>query len=228
VLHTLHMVLVRWIAAWLRAIASSDEGAEIPKISAAWQHVRYRAKPIDDYGPRFRYADFVAPLEGDGVWPASVAEVECLVLEFCRGKPIETIFQSAQRIIFDAPHGLVCAFTPWSVPVGLLATEAKTNLWHQRAPVKSWMIHASTVPDSEGNIFGNLDQMVAFMKSSLESPSSRNSLRRALKEIQSLVLPAALSTTALQLLFPGLNRTALGLVQPLIAPLIKLLQGWSK
>jgi hypothetical protein len=29
-------------------------------------------------------------------------------------------------------------------------------------------------------------------------------------------------------LFPGLNRTALGLVQPLIAPLIKLLQGWSK
>jgi len=205
--------------------AALDDADQVDGFEASlrsWERVRYRnEKREEDEGSKLReLSDLVVPSTGDGVWPASVIEVESLVRELFASTPQAQWPHSPAPAIGWSGDKLFQVSPPTSIPVDLLETERQQGM-HALSPLLAWMAHSSS---SQRSVWVNHDQAVALLKEGFRDAERRAGLRSMRSDIESVILPSATSFTALSLLFPDANALALGILAPAVGPLIKLLK----
>ena len=112
--------------------------------------------------------------------------------------------------------------TPWTLPLALASDDEARDL-HRRAPLIAWMIHCSSNPFAEQNIFGNNDAAITHMEKVGQSNDRVRRLREAMLDIESIVLPATLTTSSiLPSLFPTLSPPLVAAATAMIYPVIKV------
>ena len=206
-----------------------DDGKADPAIET-YKRVRrsFRPPEMDRTSVHDQYTDFVVPREGDGLWPASVPEVEYLARELLmlRGMDGEAL-STPQEIIAEVAGGWIWLSTPWSLPISLIDDE-NTQDWHRKAPLLAWMIHASTSPSADQNFCANHDIVVRWVQKAWASEVERKRHSEFWADMQSVAIPGAIGTgvgTAFVLwMFPQIPPAAAGAMNAMIYPLIKLIQ----
>jgi hypothetical protein len=207
------------------SIAALDDADQADRFDASlrnWERVRHRneEREEDELSKLRELSDLVVPSTGDGVWPASVIEVEKLVRELFASTPQAQWPHSPAPTIGWSGDKLFQVTPPTSIPADLLETQRQQGI-HALSPLLAWMAHSSS---SQRSVWANHDQAVALLQEGFRDAERRAGLRSLRSDIESVVLPSATSFTVLSLLFPDANALALGILAPAVGPLIKLLK----
>ena len=215
---------VQVIGPWLKRLREDEDASEFEiAVEAYW---RARGRTTQSTAPfttrSGQYTDFVTPAKGDGSWPCSVADVEYVVREMIVAGGIERAFEAPQELVAPTDGGWVWIRTPWTLPLALASDDEARDL-HRRAPLIAWMIHCSSNPFAEQNIFGNNDAAITHMEKVGQSNDRVRRLREAMLDIESIVLPATLTTSSiLPSLFPTLSPPLVAAATAMIYPIIKV------
>lgn len=204
------------------ALDDADQVDGFEESLRAWHRVRYRnEKRGEDEGSKLReLSDLVVPSTGDGVWPASVIEVESLVRELFASTPQAQWPHSPAPAVGWSGDKLFQVTPPTSIPAELLETQRQQGM-HALSPLLAWMAHSSS---SQRSVWANHDRAVALLEEGFRDSERREGLRSMRGDIESVIVPSATSFSLLSLLFPDANAIALGILAPAIYPLIKLLK----
>jgi hypothetical protein len=210
----------------LKGMRSGKDDGSVDRAIQTYIRVRagFRPPEMDRTAPHDQYTDFVIPAEGDGLWPASVGEVEYLVrdLLMLRGMDGEAL-NTPLEMIAEVGGGWIYLRTPWSLPIGLLDTDNVED-WHRRAPLLAWMIHASTNPAPEQNFCANHDTVVKAVRTAWASEVQRKRYEELWADVLSVAVPGALATGFLFTFFPNISPEERAPIAAMILPLIKLIQ----
>lgn len=192
----------------------------------AWSRTRHRdLDPRGDAGFAGRqYSDFVVPSEGDGVWPASIVEVESVVRAFLKAVPEATSTAGAQGpVIGSLDERLFEVTPPTSIPGHLLETKRQQG-FQAMAPLQAWMAFPASSSDKMGNVWRNHDLAAnrILRDAGSDAPEKADQLGSLRAEVEAVVLPSLTSATALALLFDKADPFLLAVLAPTIYPLYKL------
>jgi hypothetical protein len=210
----------------LKGMRKGKDDGSVDRAVRTYARVRagFRRPEMDRTTTHDQYTDFVIPEEGDGLWPASVPEVEYLVRDLLvlRGMDGEAL-NTPQELIAEVGGGWIWLRTPWALPIDLLENENAQH-WHRRAPLLGWMIHASTNPGPEQNFCANHDAVVGWVRAAWASDKEGKRYDDIWNDLKSVAIPGAIGTGILFTLFPDVPHAAMGALAAMIYPLIKLFQ----
>jgi hypothetical protein len=225
----LYAALIGVVEPWLTAMGSGKDSGAVTRAIETYRTVRGQPDLPETIGAEMveRYTDFVVPVEGDGLWPTSVVEVESLVREMLRSAPPEAAVNTPLTIVAEINGGWIWLETPWSLPIGLIGDE-NVEQWFRREPLLAWMAYTSINPGLANNIWVNHDTVVRWMEEAFESQEQRQRYQEVSRDIQSVVIPGILGATILAFLFPNVPAPELSAISAMIFPLIKLIQKWTK
>jgi hypothetical protein len=218
---------LRTIGPWLKVVRSAEDASEFEFAVKNYWRVRGREElstgSADSSATGVaQYTDFVVPVEGDGSWPSSVADVEYVVREMIVAGGIEGAFKAPQELIAPTDRGWVWIRTPWSLPLALAEDDNARDL-HRRAPLIAWMIHCSSNPFADQNMFGNTDKAIAYMEKVGQSNDRGRRLKAAMLDVESIFIPSALATSSiLPILFPQISAQLVAALAAMVYPIIKV------
>ena len=163
------------------------------------------------------------PSAGDGVWPASVVEVELVIREFLAAVPEAKQAAGARGpVVGYVGERLFEVTPPTSIPSHLLETERQRGL-HGLSPLLAWMSLPGSSSDPNRNVYANHDLAVGRMRLVVSSlPDKVEALGSFRSELEAILLPALTSATVLSLLFDKVDPFTLAVLAPTIYPLYKL------
>jgi hypothetical protein len=215
-------LVVQWHAALEGHATPSDFESKLQD----WDRIRRRDRPASsDEGFAGReYSDFIIPSQGDGVWPASIVEVESIVRDFLSTVPQAAVEAGAYGpVVGYVGERLFEVMPPTSIPAHLLETARQRGL-QGMAPLLAWMSFPSTSTRPDRNIYSTHDRAVELMRSIGVDPGKADGLGSLRSEIEAILMPPLTSAAVLSLLFSTTDPFTLAILAPTVYPLYKLLK----